>query len=367
MKANNVLADFCRTRSDSGGMSDEETDRPRISIPRSVESNPLTDLIEDFMRSDQADALSNIVHSFLRFASGAGFKSEETATMLKGYLKLGDESPLYYLEDSDLKELFGFLGKLKETPLWDEEETMKFQMMFLEDPAKSGILEVFKSHRMYRHITSEEKPTTFQNTYYLEQNDNNAPQFVKATRRPSKSDYEEYDDVMDFSIARRPGSGERPNMESILNKAVSKSKPQMEIFTSVVYDMEEIGQMEHERTTYVVNMDVSSGEVFNLDGVFHYLRCFRVDTKCTVILSIGLIDEPHSWAKDIVAKPGAWYNFSDRLLPHQVNIKMVAKNEHDEDEKINIRIMGMYMQSGEMKDPPEPSEYGFRPYFTLLQ
>lgn len=370
--------------------------------------DPLSDLITDFMRTPDAKLLSDIVHSFIHISTRSGFGTSETATMLRAYLAMGPESPLHFTEEVELQELFAFLGRLKASNFWDDEDVIKFQMMIISDPAKAGILEVFKKHVMYKKIFEGEAAdshVTFRNTYYLDSNgvksllsgnlrasqsnlsrsqdnDNNAP-----PAGLSEPLVEPLDDDPYPTSQRPKGSvltlSKRHVLDELEDNLSEGFEDPYQVHPEIVFDPEEIEfakiQAGYEGITYVLGMEVDSGHTIDLDSSFQYLRCFRVDTKCTVILSIGGVDQANSWAKDIIAKPGAWINFAEQLLPQHalyfpVRIKVVARHPGDRD-KINLRIMGVYLKSDQCHDlstklsnnGPDPTEFGFRRYFTLIQ
>ena len=367
-------------------------DRPAYRIGGTNLDNALPDLLTHFKSQRNWSLLQEAVHTFIRVATEARFETWDVATILKPYLDLGEESPLHYLEKEDLQDLFGFLGRLKRLDFWDDEDVIRFQTMVLTDTEKSGILEVFKSHTMYKRIVNGDEGPSI--TYHMEPiHDNNTPSprppIVTFRRAPAELMMMNYE--ADSETAR---DSSRDRMAGVMaiddaRSVIANSKENLidicvnpyKVHNTIVYDFEEIEmtrvEPEYEGILYVTEIGTAPRETIDFGAMFHYLRAFRVDTKCTVVVSVGSLDLPNSWAKDIVACPGAWINFAEAMLPCNqlllpVEVKILSHDPNDHDE-VNICVMGVHLRRGPAdalaesltKVPPNLLRLGFRPYFTL--
>lgn len=367
-----------------------------------IGDEPLSGASQSFMQNALPNDLVDIVRLFMQETARAGFNSDETAIILNGYLKMGKESPLYYLEEMEVRELFSFLGTLKWTGLWKDDDVEKFQMMIMTDPAKEGILEVFKNHEMYKRIDSAGsaeilQPTSqFKNTYYLDSG--GVRKLLTGDLKLTKDAYgERVSTVLDYadynltSSTGSNGTGGNDNNKPLESDPEESHEENLfdgfedpyfvhPVIVSDQNDLENVSmKIGYDGMTYVFSLDTPPNSNIDLGVMFNYLRAFRVDAKCTMVLTIGGLDIPNSWCKRIPAKPGVWINFAELLLPYNdlyfpVRLRLVPK-EVDELDDVNLQIMGVLLKSEAHSEfctqlttrPTNPYNYGFRRYFTLIQ
>ena len=364
-----------------------------------IGDEPLDGASQSFMQSSLPNDLVSVVKIFMHESCRAGFDADETSIILNGYLIMGKESPLYYLEETEIQGLFEFLMKLKWSTNWSDDDVEKFQMMIMTDPAKSGILEVFKHHNMYKRIDSAGsadilQPTgQFKNTYYLDSS---------SVKRLIHGDLNVSGDRLILSkdaAGRRltthsdakGGNDNNTLLDDPSESGLEESDDNLFegyenpyfVHNSVVYDQNDLENVPmkigFDGMIYVFSMEATPNTTIDLASMFSYLRSFRVDAKCTMVLTIGGPDKPHSFCKRIVAKPGNWINFAELMLPYNdlylpIRLRLVPK-EAEELDDINLQIMGVFLKPEAYnmfcKDitskPPNPYNYGFRPYFTLIQ
>ncbi len=346
----------------------------------------LDNYINSISNTDDYNANIALYDIFIRKGFENGFSGQDIVTVLMGYQNHGG---LVSVNRHEITDNWAIIASFYKNKSWTEEQAMEFQTMIMTNPSMEGFLNLFLKHPTYLQIIGTN--TDRQAVLRIIDHSNHHSSHHGSNHHDShdglnRDDWENMYGRNRITFGKYDNDNNaEPSTRVIFTSQISNDDDEgfldpYQLHKTIVTDPEEIEFMEiqprYSGITFVWETEVNSQEDIDLHSIFDYLRSFKVDTECIMVLTIGEINGASSWAKDIRVVPGSWYNFSEKLLPYNnLYFKFGLKLVTGMKEKINLKIMGIFLKDmvranlGEKLSECQinPMKYGFRRHFELTE